>query len=272
MILRLSDSLSRGLVVAAALLVGLWLSFFGVRAAIARHDSEKETAKRLEAAVRLEPNNPEYWYILGRYQQYNLEEPDEVLAEESYRKAIALNPGRHRGMVGSRHGLRTGWKDRRSSRGIPAGQEELSRVSGRCLALWELSPTARRTARGLCRITECDRGGSATRSGSLFSGLPVQSGYRRASCSTSAPSPGVYVDVISEAASEKQLAVAKIVWARLLTLHPHLMVGHFERLVSELQQAGEYAEARRVWDEGTSTMNLPPLLQAPGLGRVGPQF
>jgi hypothetical protein len=36
MILRLSDSLSRGLVVVAALVVALWLCFFGIRTAVAR--------------------------------------------------------------------------------------------------------------------------------------------------------------------------------------------------------------------------------------------
>ena len=92
MILRLSDSLSRGLLVVAALLVGLWLSFFGIRCAVAHYYSEEDTAQRLESAVRLEPENPAYWYMLGRYQQYNLEQPDSVLAEKSYRKAIALNP------------------------------------------------------------------------------------------------------------------------------------------------------------------------------------
>ena len=60
--------------------------------AIARYGSEGETAKRLELAVRLEPDNPAYWYTLGRYQQYNFEQQDSALAEESYRKAIALNP------------------------------------------------------------------------------------------------------------------------------------------------------------------------------------
>ena len=92
MILRLSDSLSGALVVAAALLVGLWLSFFSVRAAIARYGAEGETVKRVASAVRWEPGNPDYWYILGRYQQYNLEQPDSKSAEASYRKAIALNP------------------------------------------------------------------------------------------------------------------------------------------------------------------------------------
>ena len=49
MILLLSDSLSRGLVVAAALLVGLWLSFFGIRAAIA--DVSPERLNRARSLV-----------------------------------------------------------------------------------------------------------------------------------------------------------------------------------------------------------------------------
>jgi len=90
MILRLSDSLSRGLV-ASCVLLGLWLSFFGIRAAIARYGVEEDTANGLKLAVRLEPENPSYWYFLGRYQQYNLEQSNAVMALESYRKAIALN-------------------------------------------------------------------------------------------------------------------------------------------------------------------------------------
>src|ERR1700740_3248603 len=92
MILRLSDSLSRGLVVVATLLVALWLSFFSIRSAIARNGSEGDTVKELESAARLEPGNPEYWYILGRYQQFNLEEPDSTKARGDFRKTIALNP------------------------------------------------------------------------------------------------------------------------------------------------------------------------------------
>ena len=115
MILRLSDSLSRGLVVAAALLIGLWISFYGIRAAIASYDSEGDTEKRLESAVRLEPQNPAYSYILGRYQQYNLEQPDAVLADRILSKNHCAESSCHRGMVGPWHGLRTGWKDCGSS-------------------------------------------------------------------------------------------------------------------------------------------------------------
>src|SRR5208337_523361 len=75
------------------------------------------------------------------------------------------------------------------------------------------------------------------------------------------PIQSVYVDVIWEALSAKQLAVAKTVWAQLVTLHPHLQMRDVDHFVSELLQAGEFAEARQVWDQGVSTMNLPPLLQ-----------
>ena len=59
---------------------------------LARYGVEEDTANGLKLAVRLEPENPSYWYFLGRYQQYNLEQPNAVMALESYRKAIALNP------------------------------------------------------------------------------------------------------------------------------------------------------------------------------------
>src|SRR5215467_10200830 len=73
MILRLSDSISRGLIVLFSVLLGLWISFSGIRAAIARNGAEGDTANGLKLAVRLEQPNP-------------------VMAAESYRKAVALNP------------------------------------------------------------------------------------------------------------------------------------------------------------------------------------
>src|SRR5258707_6422838 len=92
MILRLSDSLSRGMLVIGSLLVALWVSFFGVRGGIAGLAADSESINELRWSVRLEPNNPEFWYRLGHYQQFNLEQPDVVTAVVSYKKAIALNP------------------------------------------------------------------------------------------------------------------------------------------------------------------------------------
>jgi hypothetical protein len=82
----------------------------------------------------------------------------------------------------------------------------------------------------------------------------------------------VYVDVIWEAADSKQLAVAQTVWTQLLALHPRLTIGEVDYLVSELLQAGDLSAARRVWDQGLATMNLPPLRQAPGSVLWDPSF
>src|SRR5208337_682498 len=77
------------------------------------------------------------------------------------------------------------------------------------------------------------------------------------------PKQSVYVDVIWEALSARQLAVAKTVWARLLTIHPAppLEMREVDYFVAVLLQEGEFNEARQVWEQGTATMKLPPLLQ-----------
>ena len=59
MTLRLSDSLSRVLLLVGALLAALWLVFFGVRSGIAGKVGEGETSKDLHLATWLEPRNPE---------------------------------------------------------------------------------------------------------------------------------------------------------------------------------------------------------------------
>ena len=92
MILRLSDSLARALVVLVAVLAGAWLSFYSVRAAVARYGAEGTSQKRLELATRWEPGNPTYWYLLARFHQYDMENPNPDSAERLYEKAISLDP------------------------------------------------------------------------------------------------------------------------------------------------------------------------------------
>jgi Tfp pilus assembly protein PilF len=272
MILRLSDSLSRGLVVAAALLVGLWLSFFGVRSAIARYDSEIESAQRLETAVRLEPENPAYWYALGRYQQYNLEQPSAARAENSYRKAIELNPyateawldlGTAYELDGKAAEARAAYLQAQKS--YPTSADVSWRYGNFLLRQGEQTQAYSE----LRRAIEADpQRGAAAFSRAYRADPNVDVLLRQ----LLPPIQRVYVDVIWEALSEKQLAVAKTVWARLLTIHPNLQMREINRFVTELLSAGEYSEARRVWDQGTSTMKLPPLYQPKGTVVWDPSF
>src|SRR5215469_31147 len=93
MILRLSDSRSRALLAFVALVAAVYLAFFGVRSGIAARASEGNSSEPLQLAARLESGNPEYWYRLGHYQQFNLEQPDIVASVASYHRAVELNPG-----------------------------------------------------------------------------------------------------------------------------------------------------------------------------------
>src|SRR5258705_1991627 len=45
-----------------------------------------------ERAVRVDPADAQNWYLLGRYWQYNLEDPDAAHAIRSYLSALSFNP------------------------------------------------------------------------------------------------------------------------------------------------------------------------------------
>ncbi|HKM65917.1 MAG TPA: tetratricopeptide repeat protein [Candidatus Acidoferrum sp.] len=261
MIVRLSDSLSRGLLLLGALVVALWLTFFGVRAGIAGREAEGNSSKELALAVWLEPGNPEYWYRLAHYQQFNLEQPDVVASVAAYQKAVELNPG-----------YTEAWLD------LGTAYE----LDGNIAAARDAFQHAKKTYPASAEVA-WRYGNFLLREGSLpeaFAELKISlvADPRRAGAVFSRvyradpdideilnnllpPIPEAYIDAIAEAVDSQQLAVAQTMWLRLMKLDPHLEIGHFEKLVAALQSNGDYDAARRVWDQGTSTMNLPPLFQ-----------
>src|SRR5947209_18356462 len=93
MILSLYSNTQRGLLVVASFAIALILSYFSIRNAFAVHYAGLQNAESLERATRLEPADPRNWYLLGRYWQYNLEDPDAARAMRSYLSALSLNPG-----------------------------------------------------------------------------------------------------------------------------------------------------------------------------------
>ena len=76
MILSLPSNAQRAVLVAASIAVALVLSYFSIRNALATHYAGLQTPEAYERAVHLEPAKSQNWYLLGRYWQYNLEDPD----------------------------------------------------------------------------------------------------------------------------------------------------------------------------------------------------
>ena len=261
MILRLSDSLSRGLLVIGSLLVALWVSFFGVRSGIAGLAADGKSINELQWAVRLESGNPEYWYRLGHYQQFNLEQPDVAAAVDSYQKAIALNPGYTEAWLdlGAAYELDGNTASAqgaflRAKKSYPASADVAWRYGNFLLREGTL-PEAFAELRLALQS-------DPKRAGAVFSRV------YRADPDIDAilndllpPIPSVYVDAIAEAVDSQQLAVAQTIWIRLTKLHPQLQLRQFNNLVGILMARHDYEAARRIWDQGTATMNLPPLVQ-----------
>jgi len=272
MILRLSDSLSRGLVVVVTLFIGVSLSYFGTRTAIGRFGADGTSAKRLELATRMEPGDPEYWHLLGRFQQYNLEEPDPDAARECYRKAVALNPlatdvwldlGTSYELEGNPAAAREAYL--KAYKSYPTSADVSWRYGNFLLRQGE----QRAAYAELRRAIEADPRRAAAAFSRAYRANPD---IDEILAELLPAKQNVYVDVIAEAANEKQLAVAKTVWAELLKIHPRLEIRDVELLVSNLLSAGEFHEARRVWEQGAATMDLPPLFQPLGTVVWDPSF
>ena len=261
MILRVSESLSRALVIVVAILIAAPLCYYSVRMALAAQAAEKETARGLERAIRLEPYNPEYWYRLGHFQQFNLEQPNATLAERYFRRAIALNPlytdawldlGTNYELEGNADDARQAFL--RAKISYPSSAEVAWRYGNFLLRQGDL-PTAYSELRLALRL---DPRRAATAFSRCYRANPDIDAILK---QVLPEEPSVYVDVLAETSRSNQLSLAQTVWDRLLSMRPHLHFLDFDPLVNQLWASGQFDDARRVWDQGVATMTLPPLQQ-----------
>jgi hypothetical protein len=272
MILRMSDSLSKGLLVTVALAVGCLLSFYGIRTAIAQRAAETGTASGLAVATIVEPGNPEYWYQLGHFQQFNLEDPDSERAVASFRKAVALDPqdtdawldlGTSFELDGNSQEAYESYL--RAKQSYPASADVAWRYGNFLLRQGELPPAYAELRKAIAA--------DPRRAAAAFSrAYRANANLDEVLDQLLPPSPSAYLGVIQETTSERKFAVALILWSRLLALHPRLEMRDLDTLAYALLLNGESVEARRVWDEGIATMNLPPLLRPPGSVVWDPSF
>jgi tetratricopeptide (TPR) repeat protein len=272
MILRLSDSLSRGLVLVAAVVVAIALSFFALRSAIASQASQGTTAKELQFAVRLEPRDPDYWFALGHFQQFNLEEPDPDKSLVSLQKAVEILPqytdawldlGTAYELQGDASAAREAYKKAKET--YPASAEVSWRYGNYLLREGDLPGASTELKAAL----QAD----PKRSGAAFSRLyRAEPNIDEILTNVLPPVQLAYLQVIEEATDSKQLAVAQTVWMRLMDLHPTLALRDFERLTTALLTEKEFDRARQIWEQGTATMHLPPLMRPQGSLVWDPSF
>ncbi|MGA2810734.1 MAG: tetratricopeptide repeat protein [Candidatus Acidiferrum sp.] len=260
MILRLSTSAERLLVLGLAVLVAGFLCFFSVRVAWAAHLAASGTGYGLAHATRLERDNSGYWFLLGRYWQYNLEDADTLKAIDAYRQALAHDPHAADAYIN----LASAYE---SENDVTAAEENFLRAKKAYPVSAEVSWSV-----GNFFLRQGDRDeafaeirasveADPSRGGEAFSRcLRVEPNIKKVLDRALPENALVYLDIIHDLSGEGRTTEALIVWDRLVGSAPSLSLREICPLVDALRGKREYAEAAGVWKQG---------VQLAGFGNLG---
>jgi len=263
MILRLSSNAHRVALVLVSFLVAVLLSFFSIRNALAVRYAALQTAASLERAMHLEPADARNWYLLGRYWQYNLEDPDTARAIRSYHTALSLNPASWETWLdlAAAHESESNPIEARDAflhakKVYPLSAEVSWQYGNFLLRQGELDPAF--TEMRLAVEGDPKRAAEAF-SRSLRAGSSVEAALDR----ILPPISEAYLDVIRDQSADGHTANAIKVWDRLVTLHPRFSLYDSFPLVSTLMAQRRIAEAGRVWDQAVVFAGLADLQGPP---------
>lgn len=249
MILRLSSPAWCSILVILGLMLVAGLSYAGLRNAVAAHDAGLNTPQGYLRATQLEPDDAGKWYLLGRYWQYNLEDPETDRAIHAYQQAVSLDPrsadawldlgsayeseGR---IADARHAFLQAEQDYPLSPEVSwrygnflLRQGDLDAAFAQIKHAVEVDPKRGAAAFALCMRVDADVDSVLARA------LP--------------PSQDAYLSVISSLASREQTDQALNVWSRLADLHPQFPLAESYPLLEVLIRRLRITEARRVWNQ-----------------------
>jgi len=264
MILRLSSNAERRVLLAVSFAVALVLSYFSIRSALAAHYADLETAEGYERAVRLEPADPQNWYLLGRYWQFNLEEQDTARAIRAYLSALSANPASWESWLD----LATAYESEanidaardaflHAKKVYPLSAEVSWRYGNFLLRQGELDPAFSQMR--LAVQADPKRAAEAF-SRALHAGSGVETILDR----VLPPIPEAYLQVIWDQTTDRHTDNALKVWNRLPPLHPRLSLNDSFSLVGALMAEKRIGEASRAWDQAVEFAGLADLESPPG--------
>ena len=260
MVLRLSSSIARATLLFVAAVLAAALGYSSTRNALAAHFGGMETRQGQERAVQLEPGNPEAWFLLGRYWQYNIEEPDAKRAIAAYRNALSLDP----------HSATT-WLDLAASyesEGDAAAARDAFQQAKRVYPI--SAEVAWRYGNFLLRQNEIPAAFAEIRQS-------VSVDLKRAAEAVSRswrldpdinsiienvlpPTAPIYLDAIRELDADAAMEPALTVWDRLRALHPppRIDLSQIIQFTDSLVQAHRINDAHRVWTQAAALADLNP--------------
>jgi tetratricopeptide (TPR) repeat protein len=267
MVLRLSSPIARATLVFVAAVLAAALVYSSSRNALAAHFAGMETRQGQERAVQLEPGNPDAWFLLGRYWQYNIEEPDAKRAIAAYRNALSLDP----------HSANT-WLDlaaayesegdsvaardafQQAKRVYPISAEVAWRYGNFLLRQNEI-PAAFAEIRQSVSVDPKRAAEAVSRS------WRIDPDINSIIENVLPPTAPIYLDAIRELDSDAAMDPALTVWERLRALQPPPRIALWDIVpfTDSLVQAHRIEDAHRVWSQAVTLANpIPPPNDAAG--------
>jgi len=263
MVVRLSSPRTRLAIVGASLLLTAFLSYFSLREARAAFLASSQSSPGLDVAVRLEPGNANYWYLLGHYWQYNLDQHDLSRAIADYKQSLALNPRSFQAWLDLAESYEADGDSpsaddafHMAGDAYPASAEVAWRYGNFLLRRGDLSAAFDEIRRSLVAdparakeaVTVCWRAAPYIEP-ILDRALP--------------PSRDVYLSALAVLVGLHKNSAALVVWTRLVALQPKLKLTDASTLIDSLLAEGQAAEAQRVWRQalvlsGTTRPDDPP--------------
>jgi len=249
MLLRLANPAARLAVLFSSLALAATLAFFSIRNARAVSQADLGTRAGYEAAVRLEPSNFENWYLLGRYWQFTLDEPDPDRAVSNFRHALSLNPR----SASTWLDLATVYE---SEGDVPAARDAFLQAQ-RVYPLsadvsWQYGNFLLRQGEVASAFAEIRRAAYADpkRSVEAFSRCwRIDPNVNALLDTIIPPDRDAYLAIMRDLSSANEFAAALAVWRRLVSLHPRINPGEVIFFADLLIQRHQIGEARRVWSE-----------------------
>jgi tetratricopeptide (TPR) repeat protein len=263
-IFRLSNSVARVIVVLVAVLLAAALGYTSVRSARAAHYIGFGTQQGYETATQIEPANPLNWYLLGHYWLFNLEDPDTHRAISAYRTSLGLDPR-----------AANTWLDLAAAYELQGDEDQARDAFVHATQVYPLSAeVAWRYGNYLLRQNDLPEAFAQIRHSVEVDPHRASEAFSR--CwrvdpdiqtildKVLPPTSNAYLDAIRELDFTEEVAPAQAVWARLVSLHPHLKLEDVFPFMDMLLRTHHVGEARQVWDQAVSFSATAPADDPPG--------
>jgi tetratricopeptide (TPR) repeat protein len=264
MLLRLPNVPARLATVFFAAILGATLAYFSIRNARADYYVNLATRAGYETAARLEPENAVNWYLLGRYWQYTLDEPDANRAILNYRHALSLNPR-----------SAATWLDLAAAYESEGDLQNARAAFLQAKLVYPLSADVSwRYGNFLLRQDQVPQAFAEIRRAAYAD--PKRSAEAFSRCWRVAPDINSILDnvlppdrdgylaVIRELGVSDQFAAALTVWQRLDSIHSVLKLSDAIPFADLLIQKHQISDAHRVWSDALRLSNTAQNIDRPG--------